>query len=47
MKRRGVSRTLISEAMMHSDERTTQIFLDSFENGKVDDMNELLIETPK
>lgn len=43
MKRKGVSTTLISEAMMHSDEKTTQIYLDSFGNDRVDEMNELIL----
>jgi integrase/recombinase XerD len=43
MKRKGVSTTLISEAMKHSDEKTTQIYLDSFENDRVDDMNDMLL----
>lgn len=43
MKRRGASRSLISEAMQHADEKTTQIYLDSFENERVDEMNEKLL----
>ncbi len=43
MKRRGVPRSLISEAMKHADEKTTQIYLDSFENKRVDKMNEMLL----
>ncbi|RLD79847.1 MAG: hypothetical protein DRJ10_08215 [Bacteroidetes bacterium] len=43
MKRRGVPRSLISEAMQHTDEKTTQIYLDSFENERVDEMNEKLL----
>lgn len=43
MKRKGVSTSIISEAMHHSDEKTTQIYLDSFENDIVDEMNEKLL----
>ncbi len=43
MKRSGASTSLISEAMHHSDEKTTQIYLDSFENDVVDEMNEKLL----
>ena len=43
MKRKGVSTSLISEAMHHSDEKTTQIYLDSFENEVIDKINENLI----
>jgi len=43
LKRNGASTSLISEAMHHSDEKTTQIYLDSFENDIVDEMNEKLL----
>lgn len=36
LKRSGVSTSIISEAMGHSNEKVTQIYLDSFENEQVD-----------
>lgn len=43
MKKLGHSVTAISEGMKHSDEQTTQIYLDSFENSTIDDMNKTLL----
>jgi Site-specific recombinase XerD len=37
LKRSGVNIALISEALGHSDLKTTQIYLDSFENSQIDD----------
>ena len=37
LKKSGVSIPLISEALGHSDLATTQIYLDSFENGQIDE----------
>ena len=40
----GVSTSVISEAMKHDTERTTQIYLDSFANEILDDANENLVK---
>jgi site-specific recombinase XerD len=37
LKRSGVSVALISETLGHSDLKTTQIYLDSFENEQIDE----------
>lgn len=37
LKRSGVNISLIGEAMGHSDLKTTQIYLDSFENSQIDE----------
>ncbi len=42
LKRKGVSTAVISQALGHTSEQTTQIYLDSFENKKVDEANDLL-----
>lgn len=43
LKKSGVSTSIISEAMGHDSEKTTQIYLDSFENSTLDDLaNNLL-----
>jgi integrase len=44
LKRSGVSTSVISEAMKHDTERTTQIYLDSFENDILDEANENLLK---
>ena len=36
LKRAGVSTSLICEALGHSSEKVTQIYLDSFENSQMD-----------
>jgi len=41
-KRSGIPTAVISEGMGHNSERTTQIYLDSFENEVIDDANELI-----
>jgi integrase len=43
LKRSGVSTSVISEAMGHDSERTTQIYLDSFENDVLDEASKLLL----
>ena len=43
MKRLGYSVSVISEGMKHADEKTTQIYLDNFENTVIDDMNKSLL----
>jgi integrase/recombinase XerD len=42
LKRKGVSTAIISQALGHTSEQTTQWYLDSFENKKVDEANDLL-----
>ena len=37
LKRSGVATSIISETLGHSSEKTTQIYLDSFENTQIDD----------
>jgi integrase/recombinase XerD len=41
-KREGIPTTIISEGLSHLTERTTQIYLDSFENDVLDDANDLI-----
>lgn len=41
-KREGVPTAVISEGLGHETERTTQIYLDSFENQVLDDANDLI-----
>ncbi len=36
LKRSGVNTSIISESLGHSSEKTTQIYLDSFENSQID-----------
>lgn len=43
LKKSGVSTSVISEAMKHDTEKTTQIYLDSFENNIIDDANEKIL----
>lgn len=43
MKRSGVSTSIISEALGHDSERTTQIYLDSFANDVLDDASMALL----
>jgi site-specific recombinase XerD len=41
-KRAGVATAIISEGLGHDSEKTTQIYLDSFENKVLDDANEIV-----
>jgi len=43
-KNGGVSTSVISEALGHSDEKTTQIYLESFANNVLDDANEMILK---
>jgi site-specific recombinase XerD len=43
MKKNGISVSLISEAMGHDSEKTTQIYLDSFENSQLDNASKVLL----
>lgn len=44
MKNMGTTTAVISEAMGHVDEKTTQIYLENFENSVLDDANRKLLE---
>jgi integrase len=41
-KRAGLSTSIISEGLGHDSEKTTQIYLDSFEDDVLDNANELI-----
>jgi len=43
LKRSGASTTQISEGLGHDTEKTTQTYLDSFENETLDKVNEMLM----
>ena len=43
-KRQGISTAVISEGLGHETERTTQIYLDSFENDVLDAANDLITD---
>jgi integrase len=43
MKRSGQSTALISEALGHDSEKTTQIYLDSFENSILDEASKSIL----
>jgi integrase len=43
MKRSGVSTAIISESMGHESEKTTQIYLDSFESKILDEANKAIL----
>jgi hypothetical protein len=43
MKRSGASASFISESMGHESERITQVYLDSFENEVLDEVNRLIL----
>jgi site-specific recombinase XerD len=47
LKRSGVSTSIISEGFKHDSEKTTQIYLDSFENKTLDDANLTVLENMK
>ena len=41
-KKMGVSMAALSESLGHAELKTTQIYLDSFENDYLDDINNLI-----
>lgn len=43
LKRMGVSTSIISEGLGHSNEKVTQIYLDSFENEVLDEINRKIL----
>lgn len=43
LKKSGVPTAIISEALGHESEKTTQIYLDSFENSIIDEASKLII----
>lgn len=42
-KRKGISTSIISEALGHSSEKVTQIYLDSLENNVINEVNKIVI----
>lgn len=44
LKRNGISTSIISEGLGHDSEKTTQIYLDSFENMVLDEANKSLLD---
>ena len=46
-KKLGVPISVISESLGHTTEKTTQIYLDSFENDVVDKYHEMIIDLPQ
>lgn len=42
-KYRGVSKDLIGESLGHEDPKVTEVYLESFENKALDDMNEIVV----
>ncbi|MDO8928346.1 MAG: hypothetical protein Q7W54_05085 [Bacteroidota bacterium] len=44
MKLYRIDMAVIPEAMGHPDEKTTQIYLEDFENSVLDDANKKLLE---
>jgi len=44
MKNSGISTAVISEGLGHPDEKTTQIYLENFENSVLDEANRKLLE---
>jgi len=43
MKKSGISTSIISEALGHESEKTTQIYLDSFENNVIDEASKSVL----
>ncbi len=43
LRKSGVATAVISQAMGHDSEKTTKIYLESFENSVVDKANEALL----
>jgi integrase len=43
LKKSGISTSIISEALGHKSEKTTQIYLDSFENNVLDEANKNIL----
>ena len=43
-KKSGIPVSVISEGLGHSDEKTTNIYLDSFKDGTVDRANEIVTD---
>jgi site-specific recombinase XerD len=43
MKISGISTTIISQALGHDSEKTTQIYLDSFENSILDEASKAIL----
>ena len=43
MRRSGISTSIISESIGHDSEKTTQIYLDSFENKVLDEASKAIL----
>lgn len=43
LKKSGIATSVISEAMGHDSEKTTKIYLESFENKVLDEANKALL----
>ncbi len=43
LKKSGISTTVISQAMGHDSEKTTQIYLESFENSILDEASKSIL----
>ena len=43
LKKSGVATTVISQALGHDCEKTTQIYLESFENNVLDEASKLIL----
>ena len=43
MKRGGISTSIISESLGHGNEKTTQVYLDSFENNVLDEASKTIL----
>lgn len=43
LKKKGVSTSMISESLGHVDEKTTQIYLESFSNDVLDEANKMIL----
>ena len=43
MKKSGISTTIISQALGHDSEKTTQIYLESFENTVLDEASKVIL----
>lgn len=43
MKKQGISTTIISQALGHDSEKTTQVYLESFENSVLDEASKVIL----
>jgi integrase/recombinase XerD len=47
MKKNGISTSIISQALGHDSEKTTQIYLESFENSVIDEASKQVLQFPQ